>query len=424
MTSQTMNLLAKLTDWKDFERLCADLLEAEQFSIDSEPSLDRTGTDIQVTEHLISHDPTRSFQLRWRVQCKHFAPSGKNLTRPDVEACLNSYRATRDHGEGLLLMVSTDYTEPAKETIDKFLAVHRECRVEAWNGRRILAKLDRYPQILRRYGLTPTPSHYLSAFDSLADCATGDVLFISDQSLMAHNLVAALGRVGGFNVICLPVWNYHDPVRLDILMSPVELASLRLVVCFLGDSFGLPMPPRLTQFISSCSAPLLLFPFVAWSRRRGLYGNLDGVCPVTLLDPTDAAESFDAYQIIGEFRRGDFRCLLAFDSFAEDQYVEYDPESADERVGNGIASRFGLSHSFEYLRPGPQAKVLWSDTAGNPFLIASARRDRRVCYVNSCCHGCLSSTPVASPLETSESFARALSNVCEWLLGCDAKGGT
>ena len=44
------NIFKKITNWKDFERLCADILSAEDYEIESEPSVDRDGTDIVAIE--------------------------------------------------------------------------------------------------------------------------------------------------------------------------------------------------------------------------------------------------------------------------------------------------------------------------------------------------------------------------------------
>ena len=104
-----MTILKNIKDWKQFERFCADLLEAEAFCVISEPSVDRTGIDIKAQEVYRTHDPNRSITVNWRIQCKHFAASGKKLGRKEVEECLTSYEATRDHDEGLFIIVSTDY---------------------------------------------------------------------------------------------------------------------------------------------------------------------------------------------------------------------------------------------------------------------------------------------------------------------------
>ena len=413
-----MTLLRNIEDWKQFERFCADLLEAEGFCVVSEPSVDRTGIDIKAKEVYRTHDPNRSISISWRIQCKHFAASGKKLGRKEVEECLTSYGATRNHDEGLFIIVSTDYTEAAKDVIDKYLNIHPDSRITIWNVRQIISRLDRHPHLSKRYKIGQDMQNYKSSFTDLGRFAPGNVFFISDQSLMSHNLAAALSNAG-LNVIFLPFWNYLDPIKFDILMTSVEPDALCLIVCFLGDSFSLPMPLKLTDFIGSSfknGTPLLLFPFIAWSIKNGVYNNLDDLCPVNLLDPTDAETAFDEYQIIGEFRKGDFRWMLTFDSFAEDQYVEYDPGSTSHKIAQGIKGKFGISHSFEYLNTKAGAEIVWKDTAGNPFVIIDQHHGGKICYVNSCCHGCLTNIPISSPLEVSDEFGKMLSNALEWLL--------
>src|SRR5947199_8873186 len=105
------NSVFEKLDWKNFERLCADLLAAEKFIIESEPFVDRTGADIIATEIYQSHDPNRKKHVRFRVQCKHYAGSGNNLGRKEVEEVLYNFSVNRGPNDGLLFMVDTDYTE-------------------------------------------------------------------------------------------------------------------------------------------------------------------------------------------------------------------------------------------------------------------------------------------------------------------------
>ena len=149
-----MTFLNRMVDWKEFEHLCADLLTAEGFRIEYEPSIDRDGVDIVATEDYRSHDPTRTITIRWRVQCKHYVRSGRNLGRKGVEDALNSFELSRQFNEGLLLMASGDYTEQAKAVIQAYLQRHPDSRVMIWNGRQLEARLDRHPQIIHRYGLS------------------------------------------------------------------------------------------------------------------------------------------------------------------------------------------------------------------------------------------------------------------------------
>ncbi len=417
---QHTSVLAKITDWKQFERFCADLLECEGFLVQSEPHVDRSGIDIRVIEEYhTTHDPNRVIRMRWRVQCKHYAVSGSNLSRKDVEEALYSFDATRSPDEGLFLIVSTDYTEPAKEVIDQYLENHPTAKITIWNQRQIIAKLDRHPQLLRRYGITRIEPDYFSAISELSSFAPCRILFLSDQSPLAHNLASAL-RHSGFETVFLPFWLYSMPSRLELILGSFKESSFGLVISFLGDSFGLPMPSRLTDFVVSChrrGTPILLYPFLAWSMRQGLYRSLTGICPVELINLQAATPvAFDPMQILGEFRRGDFRWLLKFDAFAEDQYVEYEPQDCKNSFAEGIDSRFGLSHSFEYLRPREGADAFWADTAGNPFVVAMQSDTGRTCYVNTCCHVCMSPIAVTSPLEASKEFGILQRNVLRWLL--------
>ena len=75
---RTSNIFAGVAEWKAFERLCADLLEAEGHAIASEPFVDRSGIDLLTIQEFRSHS-NDSIRLTWHVQCKHYASSGKKL---------------------------------------------------------------------------------------------------------------------------------------------------------------------------------------------------------------------------------------------------------------------------------------------------------------------------------------------------------
>src|SRR5258708_6938668 len=132
MIGSLVTSLRHISEWKDFERLCADLLEAEGFVVTNEPSVDTSGTDFEAIEEYRSHDPTRSVSIRWRVQCKHYAQSGRNLDRTEMEGILVSFEATRMQEDGLLVMISTDYTEPARRVWDAYVEKHPSIRIQVW----------------------------------------------------------------------------------------------------------------------------------------------------------------------------------------------------------------------------------------------------------------------------------------------------
>ena len=407
-----------ISDWKDFERLCADLLSAEGFILESEPFVDRTGCDLLAVEEYRSHDPSRVISLRWRIQCKHYSSSGKNLGRKEVEESLYNFEVTRKADEGLFLIVDTDYSEPAKEVVDMYISSHPHGRVTLWNQRQLAARVERHPHLLTRYGLSAPKIDYTSRFAFLKRLTPVRTLMVSDQSPLAHNLTSAL-RVAGFDITFLPFWNYREPLSMELAKTSVLSDDFRLVICFLGDSFVLPMPEPLIDVVVRChrrGASFLLFPFLAWSVYRGLYPSLKEILPVELQDPSTISKDLSIDRVAGSYRRGDFGWLLEFDSFAEDQYIELDPSGGILPFTNGIESRFGLSHSFEYLCASPRAQIAWKDTTGNPMVVTSDCGTGKVCYLNTCCHSCMSTVAISSPMEASAEAGILLKNIMQWLL--------
>lgn len=240
---------------------------------------------------------------------------------------------------------------------------------------------------------------------------------ISDQSPLAHNLTSAL-RVAGFDITFLPFWNYQPPFAKELVKTAL-LGEFRLVICFLGDSFVLKMPEFLIDVIVRCyrrGASFLLFPFLAWSAYRGSYPSLNEILPVELQDPSTISQDLSIDRVAGSYRRGDFGWLLEFDSFAEDNYIELDPLHGTLPFTSGIDSRFGLSHSFEYLRASPGSQIVWKDTTGNPIVVTNDSGRGKVCYLNTCCHSCVSTVAISSPMEASAEAGVLLRNIVQWLL--------
>jgi hypothetical protein len=413
-------MLERLGTWKDFERLCADLLEAERFVVVNEPSVDTSGVDLEAIEEYKAHDPKRTLTLRWKVQCKHYAPSGRRLDRAEMEAILVAFEAVRRTDDGLLIMISTDYTEPARRVWDEYARNHASVRIQVWNARQILAKLDRYPHIARRYGIAEgATSDDRAIFNSLEGFAPCTVLFLSDQSPLAHDLAEGCARAG-FTISFLPVWNYLDRSRLDVLLRYVVESPPALAVMTFGDSFTFPLPEAVQDVLLAIhekGGALLFFPFVAWSLAHGGLRDLGPLCPVTLVGVGEhGVSSIDARKIVGEYRAGNYTYLLNADRFAEDRYVEIDPAAARPGFAEGVLEPFGISHSFEFLRATPDATVQWADRSGNPFVVTSHRGSGKVAYVNTCSHTCLSLTMPRSPIRASEAVAVIVQNVLRWLL--------
>jgi hypothetical protein len=408
-------LLPGETPWKTFERLCADLLTAEQFEVQSEPYVDRTGDDIIAIEEYRSHTQTRTFRVRWRVQCKYYSVSGNHFGRKEAEELMYHFEAVRKPGDALMLIVSTDYTEDAKAVIDGY-AASRNVVAAVWNFRYLRTLLAKHSHIASLYRIATYKPDYVRTLAPLSRFKDAPVLIISDQSALAHNLTFAL-RTLGFDVTFLPFWNYVDPVRADVVREWTAGKPYRLIVCFLGDSFGIPLPEVLEAVIlenRARGASLLLFPFLAWGLPRAINEGLSSVVPVAI-DVRPVLDELDLQRMIGALEAGELGRLVRLDDFAEHQYTELDPANGKSPFTDGITHKFGLSHSFEYLTVLPGARSEWSTTSGNPVVVT--REDgSKSCYLNTCSHSCFAPIAIPSPLEVSHEAGLLIRNILLWLL--------
>src|SRR5580692_5950927 len=182
-----MTDLHRLKDWKHFERLCADLLEAEGFQIEEEPSVDTTGIDIVATCEYRAHAQNlKPIKVRWLVNCKHLAPSVRNLNRKELAEILTNYWARRGANAALLVMISSDYTEPAMRSVQDAIKDKVGAEVMIWNGRQIVALLERHPYLINRYGLAATTDTASTPKLILPNTPDRPVLIISDQSALTQ----------------------------------------------------------------------------------------------------------------------------------------------------------------------------------------------------------------------------------------------
>lgn len=409
--------LSSIPSPKDFERLCADLLQAEGFQIEAEPSVDHSGFDIEATCEYRAHNAAAvpPIQVRWLVQCKHYTSPGKNFGRTEMEQVLNSFRAVCGPEDGLLIILSCDYSETAYEALEKFRKVHRGTRVLIWNRRQIQVHLERHSHLIHRYGLNDSGIPSAVQWPALNIANANPVLLISDQSAFAHDLANWL-RASGVEVVTLSHWNYADSGRLTICHRVCRDLKFQLCVLFLGDSFEKRLPRGVQNLVTAAvlnGASLLAFPFCAWTLYHGHNDWLAAMLPVRM-SMSDTPRMPGSQ--IAQRPRKDYGNLMIDDNFAEAAYCEYDPANGLAQFTAGIAQRFGIAHSFEFLEVSEYGAVGWCDTAGNPLLVVSERDARRVAYVNSCCHSCVVPVDVASPLAVSTEFRQFLGNTLHWLL--------
>lgn len=402
----------KLKNGEAFEKLCSDILFSEGFIIESEPKVDRTGFDIVAIEEYKSHRG-ESIRIKWKVQCKHFAESNRTLGRKDVEEYIYAFEAVRGKNEGLLFIIDTDYSEPAKEVIDKYVNSHHDARVMIWNGRHLSTILERHPNLLAKYDLVVPRERNYANFDSLSFFRGKKVLIISDQSNLAHNLTAIL-KFYNFEITFLPIWNYVDPVRLNVFDETVLQQEFDLIICFLGDTFQFLLPDAVCKVINrNCKrgTGILFFPFFAYCINKGHYKQIGDLMPVSINPPDAKSESR-----LSNFRFGDFRFLLYTDLFAEDQYTEIVQNGNCSDILPNFSGVVPLKHTFEYLVAKPKCRVLLKDLSENPFLIVNEKGASKIAYFNTCTHSCLTSLPISSPIEASPNMNTVFNDILNWLL--------
>lgn len=405
----------RLDDWKSFERLVADILEAEGFRVTSEPSVDQSGVDILAEEVLASHSGV-SNAVRWSVQCKHYAGSGKSIGRKELEEIVHCFNARPE--EGLLIVTDTDLSENAGHALERYSqGTGRGRLVKVWNRRELENRLLRHPILLEKYDLGCLPSAPRASAFHHAGLTGKRILIISDSSPFAYQLFSSLNSYCE-TVHFITLWQYQARDRSELLFGDILGLGHDLVIFFLGDSFGFPIARILRQtLISSAESEkaLILFPFFAWALDQGAYADLEHIVPVRLaVKPRRDQLRLKASRIIS---RGDLSPLNN-ESFVENQYVTVSA-TGTHPVLKSIPEEFEFIHSFEFLDLKDGASTLLSDTMGNPLLVRNNTFSQPVLYMNSCMHNCLTRSPLLSPFEVSSGYARLVENTVLWSLGLE-----
>lgn len=396
---------------ESFEQLCCDVLFSEGFKIESEPKVDRTGFDIIAGEEYKSHRG-EIIKIRWKVQCKHFAQSNRTLGRKDVEEYLYAFEATRVNDEGLLFITDTEYSEPAKEVIDKYVNSRAGSKVMIWNGRHLSTILERHPNLLAKYDLLTSKVESYENFYTLSGFKGKKVLIISDQSNIAHN-ITSIFKFYNFEITFLPIWNYIDPIRLSVFNQTVLKQKFDLIVCFLGDTFQFILPDAICEVLNNAQkseTAILFFPFFAYCTNKGHYKKIEHLIPV-INTPPDVLNNTKS----SNFRFGDFS-LFYTDLFAEDQYTEIVVSENNADIVPSYKSPLSLKHTFEYLTPKADCRVVLKDQLDNPFLVVNCDKKTKIAYINTCTHSCLTSLPISSPIEANSEMNFIFNDIFNWLL--------
>ncbi|MBM4033457.1 MAG: hypothetical protein FJ291_16970 [Planctomycetes bacterium] len=400
--------------WKQFEKLVADLLEAEGFRVLQEPSVDRSGIDILAEETVPSHSGLEH-RVRWLVQCKDYARGKRNLGRRETEEILGCFQVKEQ--DALLIVVNTDITEDAIRVIEEYKrgAPLAKRLIKIWNRRELENRLLRHPAVARKYGLAVQPSTSSLCPFGEGELAGKSVLVVSDTSPFAYQLFTCLNRATP-NTHMVTLWQYGDPVRCKHLVEPLLRPRHDLVVFFLGDSFGFPVPSQLTQKIVDTvrdGGAVLLFPFFAWALAQGAYSSLNHLVPVRLVSEQRREQSW--LKALRMFSVGDISWLNP-EAFIENQSAVI-PVVSQHPALAGVTSDVSIIHTYEFLDVTDGSKCVLSDSQGTPFLVTREASGARIAYLNSCTHNCFTAMPILCPFEVSEPYRQLVANTVRWCLG-------
>lgn len=141
---------AGLSGWEEFQDLCADLLVVEGFyNVRPGGSGTDRGIDINAEEDIGGSSDYRE-KVRWLVQCKHYAGSGKSVGEKEI-AEIQDY-LEQHNADGLFILTDTHLTATAVQKIETFDRTKRHSyRARFWDHRDLTQRLLRHPTIAEEY---------------------------------------------------------------------------------------------------------------------------------------------------------------------------------------------------------------------------------------------------------------------------------
>ncbi|MAT97204.1 MAG: hypothetical protein CL608_08680 [Anaerolineaceae bacterium] len=284
--------------------------------------------------------------------------------------------------------------------------------IQIWDQRQLENRLLRHPLIAQKYKLVQDTAIASPFFrPGLEDKS---ILIISDTSTFAYQLFSTLNKVSA-NVQIITFWQYSDPARLQLLFKDILDTPHDLVIFFLGDTFGFPIPDMILEKVLKTAAAgkgIIFFPFFAWALHQGAYQALDKLIPVKLVDEPRKDQ---LWLKASRFLAGDDYTWLNAEAFIENQPATIKVDNRHPLLKE-IEHDFDLIHSFEFLTIKEQANCILTDNIGTPFLVINEATTAPIVYINSCTHNCLSKTHILSPFEISDPFQKLIVNTISWCL--------
>ena len=208
---RTLIDFSRLKDWKQFQDLCADLLEAEGFkNVHSAGTGPDFGRDLWAEEEL-EFSAGLSETIKWIVQCKHYAGSGRAVGAGEIKEIQDYLELHK--ADGILIITDTSLSSAAVLKLEKFNdSKSNPYHAAFWDKRILTNKLLSHRDVFRKYfgqvlevekldeaWIFTNPYKLLDAYgenDRIFFFGRGEETKILLEAIYRYNIVVLIGESG------------------------------------------------------------------------------------------------------------------------------------------------------------------------------------------------------------------------------------
>jgi len=341
-------------------------------------------------EDLVTHSGY-SETVKWVIQCKHYAGSGRNVSEREIGDVIG-YLDTQQ-ADGLFIMTDTDLSGTAvKKLRDINISKRHPYRARFWNKYELVNRLNSACRhLLVKY--FPHSTQELIPWPERNHAKGLKVLFLPDMSILAYQILRRFQQYG------LEVRIFRDTVnKIVMLLSFEEMRSeeFDVTVFFRAELFNFPVPITTRSLLERQVARgggVVLTPWSAWTVNAGINPWMARLVPVNVVKMDDRH----------------------FEHHEEDVFVEWRPLE-QHPILDGVQP-FTFRTTREFLETKSNSKCVMVDSDNNPAVIVSEAGGFRSVYINCCSHNCLRMNLMPSPIEHNEHLERIFWNAILWASG-------
>ncbi len=373
-----------------FVEFCADLLKAPPGfkNVTLGGSGADLGCDIYAEEDWVTHSGY-SETIRWLIQCKHNAGSGRGVSSTevgDVIGFLDEHKA-----DGIFFITSTNVSGIAAKKLHEInRSVRHPFKARYWNRYELESRLlSTASHLVRKYFssivTTPTIPIDLEFLQGIR------ILAMPDMSIMAYQIIRRLIELG------LEVEVFNDltsDIAKAVGFSNLQESKFDAILFFRSEFFNYPIS-KSAQFLIeshfSNGGGCIFTPWSAWTVNEGINSWMKPYIPVEVT-------KLEGYH---------------FEHHEEDVFVRWIP-ILDHSIVDGVAS-FDMRTTREFLTPKGHSEVIVLDSDNNPAVVVENKNNFKTAYINCCSHNCLRMNLMPSPFEQNLELEKLFLNTLAWI---------